>query len=103
MIAAFVTMSAREGEYENLVNELKKLVVAAVDEQGNLVYAIHTSEREPDVVRVYEVYADKEAFNLHANSQAMNEFVGKTEKLLVKPMEIVRCDVAEAKGLPGQG
>lgn len=101
MIAAFVTLVARDGEQDNLVAELKSLAAASAGEPGTVVYAVHTSEREPGVIRIYEVYADKDAFKAHANSEAMGAFMSASGNLLAKPMEMVRCDVALAEGLPG--
>jgi quinol monooxygenase YgiN len=100
MIALFATMVARSGRRDELMAELEKLSSAVALEQGTLVYAMHMSDREPDVVRFYENYVDKEALRAHGSSQAMSQFIASTTDLLAQPVEIVRCDIVSAKGLP---
>lgn len=100
MIAVFATMVARQGCRDRLLDELRRLGAAVADEPGTLVYAMHTSYQEPEVVRFYELYAGRDALRAHAGSTAMARFTAATADLLAAPTDIIRCDLVESKGLP---
>ena len=44
------------------------------NEPGTLTYLLHEDTKDPDVLWVYEVYADDESFKAHGSSDAMKAF-----------------------------
>ncbi|MFD8477481.1 putative quinol monooxygenase [Streptomyces globisporus] len=51
-------------------------------EAGTLVYAVHTPVDEPLTRLFYELYADKEAFQVHEEQPHTRHFLGAREELL---------------------
>ena len=60
------TWIAKPGEEETVRAALEKLSPASRDEPGNLYYQAYQSPEEPNTFRIFEVYADEEAFTAHA-------------------------------------
>ncbi|MDO4918048.1 putative quinol monooxygenase [Kocuria sp.] len=63
------TWTAKPGEEETVRDALAQLSPAAREEPGNLYYQAYQSPEEPRVFRIFEVYADKDAFKAHVNSE----------------------------------
>lgn len=98
--AVIATFHLKEGQRTAFLAALEPLFAAAEREPGTLVYAVHSSERAPDTVWMYELYVDTAAFRVHATSEAMAAAMPAIEELLATPPEMVRCDVASMIGLP---
>lgn len=68
---AYVCMAtwvARDGEADTVRGLLRELVVASRAEPGNRSYQVAESVDEPGTFRLFEVYADEDAFREHAAS-----------------------------------
>jgi quinol monooxygenase YgiN len=98
--AVIVTLTAKDGRRDELLAALEPVRAFAQTEPGTLVYAAHTSERDPNKVWMYEVYTDVEAFRAHGGSEVMRTHGPALEGLLAEPQVIVRCDVGPSFGLP---
>lgn len=66
---------AREGEADRVRALLRDLVEASRAEPGNLAYHAAESIEEPGTFRLFEVYADEEAFRTHAESDHFRRLV----------------------------
>lgn len=62
------TWIAKDGEAETVRSALEQLSPASREEPGNLYYQAHQSPDEPNVFRIFEVYADEDAFKAHGTS-----------------------------------
>ena len=69
-VSVIAKLVAKAGKRDELVEQLGKLVTAAGDEPGTLVYSLNLSTTEPDVVYFFEMYADQDAFAVHGKSDA---------------------------------
>jgi quinol monooxygenase YgiN len=93
-------MAAPEGRRDDLVAALRALVEAARAEDGTLVYALHESATEADVVWFYELYHDDEAMSAHSGSEAMKTIGAGLAGLLGGRPELHFLRLVEGKGLP---
>jgi quinol monooxygenase YgiN len=59
------TWTAKPGEEETVRSALAELSPASRQEPGNLYYQAHQSPDEPRIFRIFEVYADEDAFKAH--------------------------------------
>lgn len=98
-VAVFVRLVAAPGKGGALVAALMPMFDVVGGEAGTEVYAMHTSADEPDVVRFYEVYADRDAQKSHGASETMAKVGGDVASLLAEAPEIVRCAIESAKGV----
>jgi quinol monooxygenase YgiN len=98
-IAAVATLTATPGKRDELVKALLEMIDTAEGEEGTEVYALHTDDREPDVVHFYELYTDKDASDVHRNSEGMKAMGPKLEGLLGGKTVIKRMTPVRAKGI----
>src|SRR6478609_11256291 len=59
------TWIAKPGEEETVRDALEKLSPASRAEPGNIYYQAYQSSEEPNTFRIFEVYADEDAFKAH--------------------------------------
>lgn len=68
------TWIAVEGHEGTVVEALRSLVDATHAEPGNLVYEVYVDDAEPRVFRIFEKYADDDAFQAHLDSPHFAEY-----------------------------
>lgn len=100
-IAVLAKVTAKEGQRDALIEAFAPVQQAVDAEEGTLVYAMHTSTDEPDVVWFYELYADQEAFTAHGKSEAMKAAGPSLAPLMAGRPELFILDPKRTKGLPG--
>lgn len=66
---------AREGQADTVRELLRELIAASRAEPGNLSYQVSEARDEPATFRLFEVYADEEAFRAHADSEHFRRLV----------------------------
>jgi quinol monooxygenase YgiN len=59
------TWIAKPGEEETVRAALEKLSAPSREEPGNLYYQAYQDPAEPNVFRIFEVYADQDAVTAH--------------------------------------
>ncbi len=72
ILAQFKVQPGKEDEAEKALNEMAAAVEA--NEPGALAYIMHRSQKDPDEITVFEVYADAEALNAHGQTSHMAQF-----------------------------
>ncbi len=97
--AIFAKITAQPGKGDELLAALSAMLEPVEQEPGTELYILHTSESEPDVVRVYEVYSDGDAVAAHMGSEAMKAAGAAMGSLLGAPPEITMSTVISAKGI----
>jgi quinol monooxygenase YgiN len=99
-IAQFAKFTAREGHGPTVVEALENALASARTEPGTQVYAIHQQVDDPDVVWMYELYADADARAAHSGSAATSTLRAAVADLLTEPLAVSRCRVGHEFGLP---
>jgi quinol monooxygenase YgiN len=99
-IAQFAKFTARSGYGQKVVEALENALAGARTEPGTQVYAIHQQDDDPDVVWMYEVYADADARAAHSASAATSTLRAAVADLLAEPLTVSRCLVGREFGLP---
>jgi len=64
-----VKWTIEEGELDAVLAALRPLVEASREEPGCLLYQAHRSPDDPNVIFLYEQYADQAAYQAHADSE----------------------------------
>ena len=98
-VSIIAKMTAKEGQRDQLVEGLRKLVAATESEPGTLVYSLNVSTKEPDVVWFYELYTDQDAAKAHGSSDAMKATAVLAEFMAGRP-EVHFLEPVVGKGLP---
>ena len=64
-----VKWTIKEGELDAVLAALRPLVEASRAEPGCLLYQAHRPPDDPNVIFLYEQYADQAAYQAHADSE----------------------------------
>lgn len=102
-VAVFAEAVAKPGRRDDILAAARDAFVAAGEEPGTEVYAIHVCDDEPDVVRFYEVYDDVEARAAHSGSDVVRGLFAALRPLLAAPPRIVVTRPVMAKGHASDG
>lgn len=90
---------AAEG-FDRLVSETVPQIEAS--EPGTLVYAVHTVNDAPLSRVFYELYADREAFEVHESQEHTKRFLAERERYLAG-VRVEFLSPTNAKGVPFDG
>jgi quinol monooxygenase YgiN len=99
-IAQFAKFTAHRGHGDRVVAALEAALASARTEPGTHAYAIHQQADDPDVVWMYELYANADAQAAHSGSAATAELRAAVSELLAEPLTVTRGLVGEEFGLP---
>jgi len=101
MIAYTVTITTQPGRRDDVMALMSRLVDAAADEPGTLMYAFHTIDDEPDTIVSYELFTDADALAAHQQNAVIAAVVPEMRGLVVG--NVMRRGVpVVGKGLPGE-
>ncbi len=68
------TWTAEPGKEDVVLDAIEKLTPPSRAEEGNLFYQAYQDASEPSVFRLFEIYADEEAYAAHGASAHFKEF-----------------------------
>ncbi len=74
-VLCVATFTAKENLAAKLNTELSKLVEKTNQEPGCVSYDLYASTTDPRKFLMHEVYQDKAAYDLHANSEYLQAFL----------------------------
>ena len=98
MFATFTTGRFRDGHRDEAIAVFRDLVELDHGEPGTLVQAFHIDRADPNVFRVYELWASPEALDLHRrNGSRLREVLAP---LVDGDFEVHVCNPLVAKGVP---
>ena len=85
MYALIVELDVRPEHMGSLREALDALLATAAREPGTLLYAVHGCAVDPNILRLYELYADESAFREHLAKPLTRSFVDNLDQWLSKP------------------
>jgi quinol monooxygenase YgiN len=97
-VAVLAKLVAHEGRGDELVAAFEELFEQVEQEAGTEVYALNRSTKEPDVFWFYELYGDRDAFQAHGSSDAMQRAFAVLGPLMASS-ELVIGEPVRAKGV----
>jgi len=66
--------TANPGSEDVVLDAIEKLTPASRQEPGNLVYQAYQDPSEPSVFRLFEIYADEDAYAAHGASDHFKQY-----------------------------
>lgn len=94
--AVLVTYKVKPGKMDSFLSVLKSHIAQTkATEPGCIQFDILLPREETDTIRLYEVYADEDAFRSHNASEQLNKYRAESNPLLNEQRTIVWCTVAE--------
>jgi quinol monooxygenase YgiN len=98
-VAVIAKINAQPGKRDELVQVLQGALDTAQAEEGTLVYLLHADTADPDVLWMYEVYADDAALGAHTSSDAFKALGPSIAPLLAGRPELTFLAPIGGKGL----
>jgi len=92
MLLLLAQLQAQTTARDEVKSMLEKLVTSTQNEAGNIFYAVHQQQDQPDNFMVYELYRDKASCDVHLQSEPVTAALQRMETLLAKPPVITFCD-----------
>jgi (4S)-4-hydroxy-5-phosphonooxypentane-2,3-dione isomerase len=90
MYGGMIRLVVQDGRKNELLDFLRwDADVARADEPGTLRFDVWESPDEPNVVYLYEAYADRDAFEAHQANEPFKQFVAEIVPGLSEPPSFV--------------
>ena len=74
-IHVFARWTVKEGQVETVLSLLRDVVKKSRQEEGNLLYKVHQSNSNPNVILLFEEYKDAPAQAKHRESEHFQKIV----------------------------
>lgn len=103
MFLLLVELNAKPSAAAEVAGVLSGLADVARGEAGNVIYAVHRQQDDPDAFVLYELYKDRAAWESHLAIEAVQRALQQFETLLAAPPRIVRCDTVALAGVDQVG
>lgn len=97
-IAVIAKIPAQPGKRDEVVAGLRAMLDHVETEDGTLTYVLHEDAKDPDLLWMYEVYADRAAFDAHGSSDAMKALGGAIGAHLGGAPELIFLNPVGGKG-----
>ncbi len=89
MISVIAKIPIQDGKVDEFTEAFKEIAAGVATEEGNFLYSLSFSKKEPNMAVIMERYQDKEALGLHSESDHYKTFGGKIAGLVAGAPEVV--------------
>jgi len=98
LVVRFDLRPGSEDEFDRLVTATAARIRTA--EPGTLLYLCHAVQGEPGARIFYELYRDRDAFQVHEDQPHVKEFLARREHYMAGPARVEFLDRLDGKGWP---
>lgn len=98
-VALLSRVQARTGHGPALIAAFESLLAIVDSEPGTLLYVLHQSRQDPELLWVSELYSNDDAFARHRDSEAMAAITPVLAELIAES-EVMIGQPLSGKGLP---
>lgn len=99
MFLLLVELNAKPSAGAEVESVLAELAAVARAEAGNVIYAVHRQQENPQAYVLYELYRDRAAWEAHLAMASVQDALQRFEKLLTAAPRIVCCDTVALAGV----
>lgn len=89
MISVIAKVPLQDGKAEEFTEAFKEIASGVATEEGNFLYSLSFSKKEPNVAVIMERYQDKDALGAHSQSDHYKAFGSKIKDIVSGPPEVV--------------
>lgn len=98
--AVIAKITTQDGKRDEVIAVFRKMIdYVTSSEEGTEVYALHTDDKDPNVLYFYELYRDGESLASHGTSDMMKAVGGELRGLTAARPEIIMLTPVAGKGL----
>ena len=88
MLSVIAKIPLQDGKAEEFTEAFNVIAKGVATEEGNFLYSLSFSKKEPNVAVIMERYADKAALGAHAESDHYKAFGPTIKDLVAGPTEV---------------
>ena len=88
MLSVIAKIPLQEGKAEEFTEAFKEIALGVATEEGNFLYSLSFSKKDPNTAVIMERYADKAALGVHSESDHYKAFGPKIKGLVAGPPEV---------------
>lgn len=89
MISLVVKLPLKEGKADEFTEAFKEIAAGVATEEGNHLYSLNFSEKEPNLAVIMERYTDQAALGVHSQSDHFKAFNKNVGGLVAGPPEML--------------
>lgn len=89
MISVIAKIPLQEGKAEEFTAAFEDIAKGVATEEGNYLYSLSFSKKEPNMAVIMERYEDKDALGLHSQSDHYKAFGARIKGLVAGAADVV--------------
>ena len=88
----YAKWQVKEGKLDTILDLMKEVAEKSSKEEGNLFYNLHQSQQDENTLILFEGYTDKDAVEIHRNSEYFKNLVLEKIVPLLESREVILMD-----------
>ncbi|MBK5221989.1 MAG: antibiotic biosynthesis monooxygenase [Acidimicrobiia bacterium] len=88
----------KPGTRDEFIAAFGSMFPVVAGEDGTVIYALHTDDKDPDLVWIYELYADEAALATHMASDGFATAFAAFGGFVAEGAELIRMTPVQAEG-----
>jgi len=89
MISVIAKIPLQDGKADEFTEAFKEIAKGVATEEGNFLYSLSFSKKEPNMAVIMERYQDKDALGAHSQSDHYKAFGAKIAGIVAGAPEVV--------------
>ena len=89
MISVIAKIPLQDGKADEFTEAFKEIAAGVATEEGNFLYSLNFSKKEPNTAVIMERFQDTDALGVHSQSDHYKAFGPKIKDLVAGPPEVV--------------
>ena len=89
MISVIAKIPLQDGKVDEFTEAFKEIAAGVATEEGNFLYSLNFSKKEPNLAVIMERYEDKAALGVHSQSDHYKAFGARIGGILAGAAEVV--------------
>ena len=92
MISVIAKISLQDGNRDAFVEAFRDMAAGVASEEGNYLYSLNFSSKEPNIAVIMERYTDRDALSAHSKSEHYKVFGKRIKGMVSGSSEIMIMD-----------
>ncbi|MFP6581639.1 MAG: putative quinol monooxygenase [Candidatus Hydrogenedentota bacterium] len=88
MISVIAKIPLQDGKVDEFIEAFEEIAKGVATEEGNLLYSLSFSKKEPNMAVIMERYQDKAALGAHSESDHYKAFGPRIKGIVAGPPEV---------------
>jgi quinol monooxygenase YgiN len=98
-VGVLAKISVQDGKADEAITALQAMLDHVLTEAGTQTYILHRDQADPNVLWVYELYADQASFEAHSSSDTMKGLGRSLGPMLAGLPELTMLTPVGGKGV----